>query len=69
MPDSPTRQSVLPALRRTLDFAAGQARRILDSYPGYSPMYTVGGKWGREGERWTHWCGRWRSTRRARVSG
>jgi unsaturated chondroitin disaccharide hydrolase len=19
-------------------------------------MYTVGGRWGREGERWTHWC-------------
>ena len=32
-----------------------QARRILDWYPGYLPMYTVGGKWGREKERWTHW--------------
>ncbi len=39
-----------------LDFAAGQSRRILDAYPGYTPMYTVGGKWNREGERWTHWC-------------
>jgi len=26
------------------------------AYPGYAPMYTVGGRWNREGERWTHWC-------------
>jgi unsaturated chondroitin disaccharide hydrolase len=39
-----------------LDFAAGQARRIVASYPGYTPMYTVGGCWNREGECWTHWC-------------
>jgi unsaturated chondroitin disaccharide hydrolase len=43
-------------LHGALDFAAAQARRILDTYPGYTPMYTVAGKWGREGERWTHWC-------------
>jgi unsaturated chondroitin disaccharide hydrolase len=39
-----------------LDFAARQARRIVAAYPGYTPMYTVGGRWNREGERWTHWC-------------
>lgn len=39
-----------------LDFAATQAQAILDRYPGYLPMYTVDGKWNREGERWTHWC-------------
>ena len=46
----------LAPLRQALDFSAAQARRILDRYPGYTPMYTVGGRWNREGERWTHWC-------------
>src|SRR5262249_47358687 len=23
---------------------------------GYTPMYTVNGRWHHEGERWTHWC-------------
>lgn len=39
-----------------LNFAAAQCRRLIDTHPGYVPMYTVGGKWQREGERWTHWC-------------
>jgi len=39
-----------------LDFAARQADRIIGRYPGYHPMYTVGGLWNREGELWTHWC-------------
>jgi unsaturated chondroitin disaccharide hydrolase len=42
--------------RTALDFAAEQARRTVRAYPGYTPMYTVGGRWNREGERWTHWC-------------
>jgi unsaturated chondroitin disaccharide hydrolase len=42
--------------RSALDFAAGQARHVIAAYPGYAPMYTVGGRWNREGERWTHWC-------------
>ncbi|MBI1915126.1 MAG: glycoside hydrolase family 88 protein [Planctomycetes bacterium] len=53
---SPTRESLLPELRRALDLAAGRARLVLERYPNYLPMYTVGGKWGHEGERWTHWC-------------
>ena len=40
-----------------MDFVAAQAERLLRQHPGYAPMYTVGGKWGREGETWTHWCG------------
>src|SRR3954454_4571412 len=39
-----------------LDFAAGQCRHVIADHPGYTPMYTVGGKWKLEGERWTHWC-------------
>jgi unsaturated chondroitin disaccharide hydrolase len=42
--------------RGALDFAAEQCRRVIERYPGYAPMYTVGGQWRREGERWTHWC-------------
>src|SRR5437764_11520158 len=45
-----------PAFGGALEFAAAQADRIVTTYPDYSPMYTVGGKWNREGERWTHWC-------------
>jgi unsaturated chondroitin disaccharide hydrolase len=53
---APAPESLEPALRQALDFAAQQARRILTEHPGYLPMYTVGGRWDREGERWTHWC-------------
>jgi unsaturated chondroitin disaccharide hydrolase len=53
---APTREALLPALRDALAFAAAQARRALAAHPGRSPMYTVGGAWGREGELWTHWC-------------
>jgi unsaturated chondroitin disaccharide hydrolase len=47
---------LLSPLRSALDFAAGQARRVLTKHPGYAPMYTVGGLWNREGELWTRWC-------------
>jgi unsaturated chondroitin disaccharide hydrolase len=53
---TPTREGLQPTFRGALDFAAAQSDRILATYPGYAPMYTVGGKWNREGERWTHWC-------------
>ena len=51
-----TRQTLLPLYENSLAFAATKADRILTDHPGYTPMYTVGGKWNREGERWTHWC-------------
>jgi unsaturated chondroitin disaccharide hydrolase len=49
------------ALRKTLqgafDFAQSQARSLLQKYPSdYYPMYTVGGKFGHDRKRWTHWC-------------
>jgi unsaturated chondroitin disaccharide hydrolase len=58
MPDSIAahREALLPRLRNALDFAGRQAKRIIGTYPGYTPMYTVDGRWNREGERWTHWC-------------
>jgi unsaturated chondroitin disaccharide hydrolase len=51
-----TREEEVEEFRQALEFAARQARRIVSKYPGYAPMYTVGGLWNREGERWTHWC-------------
>jgi unsaturated chondroitin disaccharide hydrolase len=39
-----------------LEFVDAQCRRLIADHPDYVPMYTVGGRWGREGERWTHWC-------------
>ena len=39
-----------------LEFVAAQCQRLIETHPGHVPMYTVGGKWNREGERWTHWC-------------
>jgi unsaturated chondroitin disaccharide hydrolase len=58
MPESACRQreQLLPTLHGALAFAERQAERILTAYPGYTPMYTVGGRWNREGELWTHWC-------------
>src|SRR5437588_1735826 len=55
-PSSATRDRLIPQFQDALAFAAHQARRIVAKYPGYTPMYTVGGLWNREGERWTHWC-------------
>jgi unsaturated chondroitin disaccharide hydrolase len=49
-------ERLVPQFQETLEFAGRQARRILRKYPDYAPMYTVGGLWNREGERWTHWC-------------
>jgi len=45
-----------PSFTQALAFADRQCRHILAKYPGYHPMYTVGGKWKQEGELWTHWC-------------
>ncbi len=50
------RNALLPTFHAALDFVAAQCERVLTRYPGYTPMYTVGGLWNREGERWTHWC-------------
>jgi unsaturated chondroitin disaccharide hydrolase len=50
------RKLLLPRFRSALDFTAKQCRRLVTNHPDYVPMYSVGGKWNREGERWTHWC-------------
>ena len=38
------------------DFAGTQLRYLVETYPDYFPMYTVGGKWKHGGEAWTNWC-------------
>src|SRR5262249_26625769 len=50
------REALRPRLGAVLGFVGRQARHIVDCYPGYTPMYTVGGKWNRDGEHWTRWC-------------
>ncbi len=55
-PSETRRLALLPKFESALDFVRQQSRQTLERYPGYTPMYTVEGKWNREGERWTHWC-------------
>lgn len=51
-----TREALKPQLQKALDFTAQQCKHLVKAYPGYHPMYTVGGKWRKEPELWTHWC-------------
>ena len=40
----PNRDTLLPQFRGALEFAAKQARRVITTYPDYTPMYSVGGR-------------------------
>ena len=37
-------------------FAQQQVRKLIESQPGFYPMYTVEGRWKHEGQVWTSWC-------------
>src|SRR5271166_3568419 len=37
-------------------FAQQQVRKLIDSRPGFYPMYTAEGRWKHEGQVWTSWC-------------
>ena len=51
------REDSRAVLQEALDFAQEQVRAMLEKYPSdYYPMYTVGGKYGHDRKRWTHWC-------------
>ncbi|MFN9742480.1 MAG: glycoside hydrolase family 88 protein [Acidobacteriota bacterium] len=51
------RAAVRATLEDSIDFAAGQIRNLLNTYPAdYYPMYTVSGRFGQDRKRWTHWC-------------
>src|SRR5262245_46966331 len=44
-------------LQTAFDFAQSQVQPLLEKYPSdYYPMYTVGGGFGEDRQRWTHWC-------------
>jgi len=45
-----------PKLERAFDFAGMQLRHLVETYPDYLPVYTLGGKWKHGGEAWTNWC-------------
>ncbi|RYG71003.1 glucuronyl hydrolase [bacterium] len=49
--------STLSTLQSAFDFAESQVATLVEKYPAdYYPMYTVGGKFGQDKKRWTHWC-------------
>jgi unsaturated chondroitin disaccharide hydrolase len=40
----------------SLAFAREQVRKLIERYPDFYPLYTMGGRWKHEGPAWTHWC-------------
>ena len=51
------RDATRETIEDAFDFAQVQVRSLLKRYPSnYYPMYTVGGKFGHDTKRWTHWC-------------
>jgi unsaturated chondroitin disaccharide hydrolase len=51
------REGLRSTLHGALDFAQVQVEALLAKYPSdYYPMYTVGGEFGHDRKRWTHWC-------------
>ena len=51
------REAIRATLQNSFDFAQSQVQSLLKKYPqDYYPMYTVGGKFGEDRKRWTHWC-------------
>lgn len=46
-----------PLFQDAFEYAKRQVNRVVETYPeDYYPMYTVGGKFGKDLKRWTHWC-------------
>lgn len=58
MPNLPReREATHRTLQSAFDFALNQVKLLTEKYPSdYYPMYTVGGKFGLDRKRWTHWC-------------
>jgi len=51
------RSPVIERIDSALADAAHQTRALIARYPAeYRPMYTVGGRFGHDRKRWTHWC-------------
>ena len=50
-------EAVRSTLQNAFDFAQSQVQALRKKYPSdYYPMYTVGGQFGHDRKRWTHWC-------------
>ncbi|MFM7322682.1 MAG: glucuronyl hydrolase [Armatimonadota bacterium] len=48
---------MIETIDNALADAAHQTRALLARHPAdYRPMYTVGGRFGHDRKRWTHWC-------------
>ncbi|HYL37489.1 MAG TPA: glycoside hydrolase family 88 protein [Bryobacteraceae bacterium] len=47
----PDRELFEDALR----FAQHQVRRLIETHPGFYPMYTINGRWKHEGPVWSNW--------------
>jgi unsaturated chondroitin disaccharide hydrolase len=41
---------------KSMRFAQKQVKRLIDTNPGFYPMYTKDGKWKHDGPAWTRWC-------------
>jgi len=39
-----------------MNFAQKQVRHLIQTYPGFYPLYTAHGKWKHDKPAWTHWC-------------
>ena len=50
------KDALKPKLVVALAFAEEQVRNLVLERADYFPVYTVGGKWGQEGEIFTNWC-------------
>jgi unsaturated chondroitin disaccharide hydrolase len=51
------RETLRADLQDAFDFAQEQVKSLLAKYSSdYYPMYTVGGRFGQDRKRWTHWC-------------
>jgi unsaturated chondroitin disaccharide hydrolase len=46
----------LSLFENALAFAQRQTKTLMEIHPGYYPLYTHGGKWKHDGQKWTHWC-------------
>src|SRR5258706_13391060 len=43
-------------LRDALNFAQRQVRRLIETHPGFYPLYTDKGRWKHDKSAWTRWC-------------
>jgi unsaturated chondroitin disaccharide hydrolase len=48
--------NLLPQVRDALTFAQKQVRRLIETHPGFYPLYTDRGRWKHDRPAWTHWC-------------